>query len=86
MSVARALPLLVLSLVTVLCRAEELQPLDAEFLEYLASLESDDGDWTDVADEPAATPPCKADAKEDDGKCRKADELEDAAHTAAKKR
>jgi hypothetical protein len=39
--------------------AEKLAPLDAEFLEYLASFGSDEADWTLFADdeEPATPPP-----------------------------
>jgi len=39
--------------------AEKLPPLDAEFLEYLASFGSDEEDWTLFADddEPATPPP-----------------------------
>ena len=29
--------------------ADEIEPLDGAFLEYLANLEADDGDWTLVA-------------------------------------
>jgi hypothetical protein len=82
MSAARALPLLVLGLVTLLCRAEDVEPLDADFLLYLASLESEDGDWTELADEETAPKECKPTA---DGKCPKADQ-EDAAPPAAKER
>jgi hypothetical protein len=40
--------------------AEESEPLDAEFLEYLAQLEGDDDDWTlVVAAEESPAPPGK---------------------------
>jgi hypothetical protein len=80
MSVARALPLLALGFATLLCRAEDVEPLDPEFLLYLASLESEDGDWTEIADEEPA-PECKP----ADRKCTTSDE-EDAAPFAAKQR
>jgi hypothetical protein len=82
MSVARALPLLVLGFATLLCRAEEVEPLDADFLLYLASLESEDGDWTELADEEPAPKECKPAAGR---KCPSADE-EDAVQPAAKQR
>jgi cob(I)alamin adenosyltransferase len=34
--------------------AEEIEPLDAEFLDYLSQLEDDDDDWTLVADADSA--------------------------------
>ena len=80
MSVARALSLLALGFATLQCRAEDVEPLDPEFLLYLGSLESEDGDWTEVADEEPA-PECKP----ADRKCPNPDE-EDAAHPAAKQR
>ena len=51
--------------------AEKLPPLDAEFLEYLASFGSDEEDWALFADEEPATepPPAKAPAaKRDESK------------------
>ena len=35
--------------------AEEIEPLDAEFLEYLSQLENDQDDWTLIADAESAT-------------------------------
>jgi hypothetical protein len=37
--------------------ADEIEPLDADFLEYLASMESDDDNWTllDQSDHPPAS-------------------------------
>lgn len=48
--------------------AEDVEQLDADFLEYLAQLEGDDDDWTLVAQpEEAQTPP----RKEADSRARK---------------
>ena len=51
--------------------AEKLAPLDAEFLEYLATFGGDEEDWTLFADEePAAakpSPPAKDPAAKRDG-------------------
>jgi hypothetical protein len=82
MKIAHALPALLLGLWTLVGRAEDIEPLDADFLEYLAALEGADGDWTEVSDEPPPAPDCKA---ADERKCAKDDE-EDAAQAAAKKR
>ena len=50
--------------------AEKLAPLDAEFLEYLASFGGDEEDWTLFADEEPATKPPPKDpvAKGDESK------------------
>jgi len=85
MNIARTLPALALGLWTLLSQAEDLEPLDADFLEYLASLEDEDGDWTEVADDPPpkASGPCTASGT---GECGQDGKKEDAAQAAAKKR
>jgi hypothetical protein len=67
--------------------ADKLPPLDAEFLEYLGSFDSDEEDWALFVDEdkeaPAAEPPAPAKqpvAKREDSK------TEAAAKPAAEKR
>lgn len=46
----RAVPLFwLLGTVTVACAAEELAPLDEDFLEYLGAFEADDADWVVLA-------------------------------------
>ena len=77
MRIARRWPALLLGLFALASRAEDIEPLDADFLEYLASLESEDGDWTDVADEPPPQPSkCEASKQSD---CEKKEEAADAA-------
>jgi hypothetical protein len=63
--------------------AEKLPPLDAEFLEYLASFGGDEEDWALFADEdePATKPPP---AKDPDAK-REAGKTEAAAKPAEKR-
>jgi hypothetical protein len=54
----RAVSVLVMACAWPALAAEKLPPLDAEFLEYLASFEGDEEDWALFADEePAAEPP-----------------------------
>ena len=36
--------------------ADEIEPLDADFLEYLANLEADDDNWTLLDDDPDREP------------------------------
>jgi hypothetical protein len=79
MKIARALMVLALGLWALACPAEDIEPLEADFLEYLAALESEDGDWTEVADEPPEAAKCEASAKRD---C----ETEETAQPAAKQR
>jgi hypothetical protein len=57
----RALSVLMLACASPALAGEKLRPLDAAFLEYLASFGSDEADWTLFADdeEPAAKPPAK---------------------------
>lgn len=47
--------------------ADEIEPLDGDFLEYLANMEQEDDDWTLLADaeerQSAATDKAAADAK-----------------------
>ncbi len=43
--------------------AEEAEPLDADFLEYLANLEGDDDDWTLVAQADESKPEPGEDAE-----------------------
>ena len=85
MKIARALPVLALGLWTLLSQAEDLEPLDADFLEYLASLEDEDGDWTEVANDPPAPAADKCTAS-GAGECGQDGQKEDAAQAAAKKR
>lgn len=44
--------------------AEKLAPLDADFLEYLASFGSDEENWVLFADEEPEPPPAKEPARE----------------------
>ena len=50
-----------------LLAADEIEPLDADFLEYLANMEREDDDWTLLADaedrQPASTDKAVAEAK-----------------------
>jgi hypothetical protein len=63
--------------------ADKLPPLDAEFLEYLASFGSDEEDWALFADdEPAPAPPP---AKKDAGAKREQSKTEAAAKPAEKR-
>lgn len=57
----RALSVLMLACAWPALAAEKLPPLDAEFLEYLASFGGDEEDWTLFADdeEPATAPAAK---------------------------
>ena len=57
----RGAPACVLALLSATApAAEDVEQLDADFLEYLAHLEGDDDDWTLVAQpEEAQTPPRK---------------------------
>lgn len=41
---------LLLTLTQPLLAADEIEPLDADFLEYLANMEREDDDWTLLAD------------------------------------
>jgi hypothetical protein len=41
---------LLLTLTQALPAADEIEPLDADFLEYLANMEREDDDWTLLAD------------------------------------
>ena len=65
--------------------AEKLPPLDAEFLEYLASFGSDEEDWAlfvdDQDEEPAKEPP----AAKEPGAKRDASKTEAAAKPAEKR-
>lgn len=58
---------LLLTLTQALPAAEEIEPLDADFLDYLANMEREDDDWTLLADAedrpPAATDKAAAEAK-----------------------
>ena len=66
----RAVSVMVLVCAGPVLAAEKLPPLDAEFLEYLASFGSDEENWALFADEdePApAPPPAKAPATQRDG-------------------
>lgn len=51
--------------------AEEVEQLDAEFLEYLAHLEGDDDDWTLVAQPDEAQAPPATDSKKAESKTPK---------------
>jgi hypothetical protein len=57
----RALSVLMLACASPTLAADKLPPLDAEFLEYLASFGGDEADWALFADddEPAAKPPAR---------------------------
>lgn len=60
----RALSMGVLALLSVTTHAaEDTEPLDAEFLEYLGTLEGDDDDWTLVAETRNQDDPARKDRK-----------------------
>jgi len=81
MSMRRPVSLSVLLLLSLTApAADQIEPLDGDFLDYLANLEGDDDDWTLLADaEEARTAPRKAD--DDPGKTSK-----EAADPAVEKR
>jgi hypothetical protein len=56
---ARAVMVLLLAAAWPALGAEKLPPLDAEFLEYLASFDSDEEDWALFADDDDATEPSR---------------------------
>jgi hypothetical protein len=71
----RALSLLMLACAWPVAAADKLPPLDAEFLEYLASFGGDEEDWTLFADdeEPAQQPPAKDTAAKEPAAANKRD-------------
>jgi hypothetical protein len=83
----RALSVLMFAWAWPASAADKLPPLDAEFLDYLASFGGDEEDWTLFADdeEPASKPPSPKDpsAKEPAGK-RDGSKTEAAANPAEK--
>ena len=85
MKLSHALPVLAATLWVLVARAEDLEPLDAEFLEYLAALEGDDGDWTELADEKPPVRKCEASATATARSNCESDDTEDAARDAAKR-
>jgi|RhiMetdeSRZDD1v2_1073273.scaffolds.fasta_scaffold28521_10 hypothetical protein len=70
-----ALSLLMLACAWPVAAADKLPPLDADFLEYLASFGGDEEDWTLFAEdeEPAQQPPAKDTAAKEPAAANKRD-------------